>query len=186
MCVFECLRDGGDPQWPSGPVAGGEGQDCLPQNWEKMRSSSLSHKEAVEGRAGAISGLLWCEQAAGPQWGASLGRSALTLCRQRRCYPRSVPTAGWGWQRGQVEEWDTLLLQGPGQARSERVKARAPRASGGMPGGPRSVGSSRARGWRPSEARRAVRLGLTQGESRPPGLALLLLGILVQGCWWIW
>lgn len=38
---------------------------------------------------------------------------------------------GLGWQQGWAEEWGTLLCE----AKSERVKAREPRASGGNQGG---------------------------------------------------
>lgn len=134
--VWEHLGDS-PPPWPGGPMAGGEGGDLAPpESWESYCSLwRLEHSQNRVGRLPAC--LLWSEPAASPGRGASLGRLALTLCCQRRCHPRTAPTvvqacAGSGGRGGAK----LPPPHAPSHTKSQQVKAREPKASGGSPGGP--------------------------------------------------
>lgn len=151
-------------QWPGGPVAGG-GRTGSP----KVRGKVCSHTKGGEGPQGPPLGSAAAACSGECVWGAGFDSlSPEEMLSRGRPHGRPRQAVGTGTRRGTV-------LHGPGQARYEQVKARAPKASGGFPEG-KAAGPRGWRPWGPGEQRAS---GWTWTErSRLPGPALL--GILVH------
>jgi hypothetical protein len=113
-----------------GPWQDGKGGIGSPKAREKPVFSAVSHVAEIRLEKAGLEHLqsfvLCSERAAGPCWGASPERLALTLCCQRRCHSRMVHTIGltWAGSRDQGEEWAHLPLHAqvrPSLSRSKHV-----------------------------------------------------------------